>query len=183
MNRLRRVMRSGQLHDAGTPMGGSPAASPTHHVAFTSDHFCNFEPPILAKVDINTFTYGAHFTGNLEPWNASLGSIAIAANYFKNEPRRVTVMLPPSPGYHEGLVLQSRRPHWNPEHTVYELDFGGRINRDSVKNFQLDHDGEVVCVIGALSHHNHSCCFINVCLHMYVPICNMYSAVCSVDLQ
>ena len=151
MNRLRRVMRSGQLHDAVSPMGGSPVASPTHHVAITSDHFSNFDPPILAKVDINTFTHGAQFTGNLAPWNISLGSIAIAANYFKNEPRRVTVVLPPCPGYHEGFTLKSRRPHWNPEHAVYELDFGGRINRDSVKNFQLEHNGEVVSDTGAPS--------------------------------
>ena len=151
MKRLRRVIRSGQLHDAGSPMGGSPVASPSHHVAITSDHFGNFCPPVLAKVDINTFTYGAQFTGNLAPWNVSLGSIAIAANYFKNEPRRVTVVLPPSPGYHEGFTLKSRRPHWNPEHAVYELDFGGRINRDSVKNFQLEHNGEVVSDTGAPS--------------------------------
>ena len=164
MNRLRKVMRSGQLHDAGTPMGGSPVSSPTHHVAITSDHFCNFEPPILAKADINTFTYGAHFTGNLVPWNVSLGSITITANYFKNEPRCVAVMLPPSPGYHEGVVLKSKRPYWNPEHAVYELDFGGRINRDSVKNFQLDHDGEVVSVMGFQLTTNTVAVFV--CLNM-----------------
>ena len=151
MNRLQRMMGSGQLHDAGSPMGGSPVASPTHHVTITSDHFSNFDPPILAKVDINTFTHGAQFTGNLAPWNVSLGSIAIAANYFKNEPRRVTVVLPPSLGYHKGFALKSRRPHWNPEHAVYELDFGGHINRDSVKNFQLEHNGEVVSDTGAPS--------------------------------
>ena len=32
-------------------------------------------------------------------------------------------------------MLKSKRPYWNPEHAVYELDFGGRINLDSVKNF------------------------------------------------
>ena len=108
------------------------------------------EAMLRAITSINTLTYSDQFTGNLVPWNVSLGSIEIAANYFKNEPRRVTVMLPPSPGYHEGFVLKSRRPHWNPEHAVYELDFGGRINRDSVKNFQLDHNGEVVSVIGII---------------------------------
>ena len=57
MNQLRRVIRSGR---------------PSHHVAITSDHFGNFCPPVLAKVDINIFTYGAQFTGNLAPWNVSL---------------------------------------------------------------------------------------------------------------
>ena len=64
-----RVMRSGQLHDACSAMGGSLVASPTHHVAITSDHFSKSGPSILAKVYINTFTYGAQFTGNLAPWN------------------------------------------------------------------------------------------------------------------
>ena len=73
-------------------------------------------------------------------------------------------MLPPSPGYHEGFVLKSKRPYWNPEHAVYELDFGGRINRDSVKNFQLDHDGEVVSVMGF--HLTTSTVAVLVCLHM-----------------
>ena len=56
----------------------------------------------------------------------------------------MTVVLQPSPGYHEGFTLKSRRFHWNSEHAVYELDFGGRINHDSVKNFQLEHNREVV---------------------------------------
>ena len=75
----------------------------------------------------------------------------IAANYFKNEPRCVMVVLQSSPGYHEGFTLKYRRLHWNPEHAVYELDFGGHINRDSVKNFQLEHNREVVSDTGAPS--------------------------------
>ena len=168
MNRLRKAMKSGQLHDVGTPMDGSPVPSPSHHVTITTDQF---EPPVLAKVDINTLTYGAHFTGSIAPWNVSLGSIAIKANYFRHEPRHVTVTLPPSPGYHDGFVLKSKPPHWNPDHAVYELDFGGRINRDSVKNFQLDHDGEVVSVTQlSILTQRHNQCISNycTCIRMYI---------------
>ena len=55
---------------------------------------------------------------------------------------------------------------------MYELDFIGYINRDSVKNFQLDHDGDVVSVMGF-----HLITTQLLYLYVYICLCNMHSVV------
>lgn len=37
------------------------------------------------------------------------------------------------------VVLQNKAPWWSVQRGIYELDFNGRVTRDSVKNFQIAH--------------------------------------------
>ncbi len=42
------------------------------------------------------------------------------------------------------VSLFSRDPDWNDRYQIYELDFGGRVSTDSIKNFQIEREGRVV---------------------------------------
>jgi hypothetical protein len=44
------------------------------------------------------------------------------------------------------VSLFSRDPDWNERYQIYELDFGGRVSTDSIKNFQIEREGRVVSV-------------------------------------
>ena len=44
------------------------------------------------------------------------------------------------------VQIHSKTPTWNEQHMIYQLDFGGRVTTKSAKNFQLELDGEQVCV-------------------------------------
>lgn len=44
------------------------------------------------------------------------------------------------------VSLFSRDPDWNDRYQIYELDFGGRVSTDSIKNFQIERDGRVVSI-------------------------------------
>ena len=48
------------------------------------------------------------------------------------------------------VSLFSRDPDWNDRYHIYELDFGGRVSMDSIKNFQIERDGRVVSIIEGL---------------------------------
>ncbi|KAI5257027.1 Tubby-Related Protein 1 [Manis pentadactyla] len=41
------------------------------------------------------------------------------------------------------VVLQNKAPWWNVQRGIYELDFNGRVTRDSVKNFQIAHPDDL----------------------------------------
>ena len=141
VSRLRRSFSRGQLHDVGST---SPSSSPSHRCARSQDHSFLCDPPILAQTTINTLSNTSKFTRNVLQ---DLGSLRIQTNFFKNEPRHLLVTLPPLSEGEAGITLESKRPVWNPNTRVYELDFGGRINRDSVKNFQLKINNEVVSIL------------------------------------
>ena len=138
------VRRRGQLGDASNPtVGMSPTSSPAHRFSRSRPNHETMSSPVLAHSSVNTLSFRSSFESSVHS-QKELGTLAIAPNYFRNEPRHLIATLPPLPGYHSGLILQSKRPHWNENTSVYELDFGGRINRDSVKNFQLEHNDEMV---------------------------------------
>lgn len=44
------------------------------------------------------------------------------------------------------FVLQNKAPFWNELSQVYQLDFGGRVTQESAKNFQIEHQGNQVCL-------------------------------------
>ena len=69
------------------------------------------------------------------------GYINIKTHYVKCQPRDISLVL-----HNEGssFSLHSKKPEWNEKFGVFELDFGGRINCDSVKNFQIEYNDKIV---------------------------------------
>lgn len=118
-----------------------------HSSAGVSPRHCPTPEPILAEVKGNTLTNRFKFTTPVtSPDHKSqiLGDLDIFTHYVRCEPRRLTLRLPNQHNSTPPLTLVSKRPEWNPKYGIFELDFGGRINRDSIKNFQFEHEGEVV---------------------------------------
>jgi hypothetical protein len=142
--------RRDQLSDAGNHTEITSNVPRSAH-CHSGPHPCPnvVGPPILASATVNTVSLRSTFVGNF-PSFSQIGTLSIDPNYFKNEPRHVIVTLPPLPGCHDRIMLQSKKPSWNQQTSVYELDFGGRVNRDSVKNFQLEFNGELVLQFGRL---------------------------------
>lgn len=121
--------------------------------------------PILAEIEGNTITNRFRFrTGCSLFQDGILGSLNITTNYIKCQPRKLAVYLT-GPGKSaksagddsrelEGRVVEeatdvslfSRDPDWNDRYQIYELDFGGRVSTDSIKNFQIERDGRVVSI-------------------------------------
>ena len=97
--------------------------------------------PVLAEIEGNRITNRYNFSTELPLFqNGSLGSVNIFTSYVRLKPRKLSVVL--SDGSEE--TLYSKEPVWNYMYNLYELDFGGRVNRDSIKNFQVERKGEVV---------------------------------------
>ena len=103
------------------------------------------EKLILAEVERSSLMNQFRFRTNSQ--NGSLGSVNICTNYIKCRPRNIAVVLPRACSVSEeenDLVIYSKEPEWNDNFRIYELDFGGRVGRDSIKNFQIEHNGQVV---------------------------------------
>ncbi len=111
---------------------------------------------ILAEVEGNSLTNSYQFSTSspLVP-DGHLGSLSISTAYMKSKPRSLQISLPHrrwagSEGGVEAdssqgvITLQSRLPDWNERFQIFELDFGGRVCRDSIKNFQVERDGSIV---------------------------------------
>jgi hypothetical protein len=96
---------------------------------------------VIAEIEGNSLTNRYKFLSTSSSNRVLLGVLNIHSHYAKRLPRDLTAAI-----LHDGkkITLHSIKPEWNPIFGIFELDFGGRINRDSVKNFQLDHNGEVV---------------------------------------
>ena len=106
-----------------------------HNQQYCSDSF-----PVIAEIDGNTLLKRYKFLTPL--YHSSVfGTVNIHTYYMACEPRQITVTL--TEGSNSN-ILYSKNPEWNPRFRIFELDFGGRINRDSVKNFQIEKDSEVV---------------------------------------
>ena len=104
------------------------------------------EKPVLAEVEGNSVTNRFRFlTTSTLFKDGHLGSVNICTNYIKCKPRKLTISLPATGGANSETLLHSKEPEWNDEFQIYELDFGGRVSRDSIKNFQIEKDGQVVC--------------------------------------
>ena len=101
--------------------------------------------PVIAEIEGNTVSKHYKFSsyeGNGRNRNPTLlGTLNVVTHYIKCEPRDITVGLCTSDAK---ITLTSKKPEWNQQFGIFELDFGGRINRDSVKNFQIDLNDEVV---------------------------------------
>lgn len=99
---------------------------------------------VLAEVGGNSITNRFKFSTNLpQPCSSSLGNMNIVTYYIHCEPRQMVVSTSDR-RTRMPLTLRSKKPEWNALYGIFELDFGGRINRDSVKNYQIEHNGEVV---------------------------------------
>ncbi len=134
---------------------------------------------VLAEVEGNSISNRFRFqTSSPQFRNGFLGSVNINTNYIKWRPRKVSVVLPKAgdAGIEvEDLMLVSKQPEWNAVFQIYELDFGGRAIRDSIRNFQIEHNDQVVrlvqfdllhlhsllnsvrCVIELGTNHTHEC--------------------------
>ena len=110
------------------------------------------ELPILAEIDGNCITNRYQFcTASPLFQDGSLGTLSIRTSYVKCKPRRLNIVLSNRDTVAAGgsldeeqVTLQSKKPDWNQRYQIYELDFGGRVNRDSIKNFQVESNGQVV---------------------------------------
>ena len=102
------------------------------------------ERPLLAEVKgrscVNRFRF--HTDSSLFQ-DGDLGSMSISTSYVKCRPRKVDIHLA-GRSKDEGISMCSKSPDWNERFRIYELDFGGRVARDSIKNFQIDQGGCVV---------------------------------------
>ena len=134
--------------------------------------------PVLAEIEGNTITNRFRFhTGCSLFQDGILGSLNITTNYIKCQPRKLAVYLTGPQGKStaktsarvagdDGCVsseereiagetndvsLFSRDPDWNDRYQIYELDFGGRVSTDSIKNFQIERDGRVVSLLLSLN--------------------------------
>ena len=96
--------------------------------------------PVLAKIKGNMLTNRYHFSSSLHD-NSNLGDLDIYTHYVRCEPRKLTLTLTDSTVQR---TMISKRPEWNPAYGIFELDFGGRICKDSVKNYQFEHREQVV---------------------------------------
>ena len=95
--------------------------------------------PALAEVEGNRIMNRYNFFTHLPLFqNGSLGNVNIITSYIQLKPTRLNIILP------DDGVLCSKKPDWNQLYQLYELDFGGRVTKDSIKNFQVERKGEVV---------------------------------------
>ena len=93
---------------------------------------------LLNKYRISGCSPGEGNSANL------IGLIDINSHHISCEPRDIDISLFHEDEAHPFAVLSSKRPEWNATFNVYELDFGGRISRDSVKNLQVELNGKIV---------------------------------------
>ena len=82
-----------------------------------------------------------------------LGSVNASTHYLMCKPRKLDIFLSTVKRGEDGeclgmdtIVLQSKDPQWNQRYQIFELDFGGRVTKDSTKNIQVENNGKVVCV-------------------------------------
>lgn len=98
-------------------------------------------PPLVAQVQGNKLLKKfKYFKSGHE-----FGCIDIKTHYVKCQPRDISLVLHGEHG--SSLSLKSKKPEWNERFGVFELDFGGRINCDSIKNFQIEHEDKIVRII------------------------------------
>lgn len=102
--------------------------------------YCSNHVPDIAEIDGNTLLKRYKFLTPLHHPSV-FGTLNIHTYYMTCEPRQIIVTLTEG---NNSNILYSKNPEWNPRFRIFELDFGGRINRDSVKNFQIEKDNEVV---------------------------------------
>ncbi len=104
--------------------------------------------PVIAEINgnrlMNKFKISRSIMRKESP--SAVGDIRIYSHHIKCEPRDVGIRLY-NGNEDETVNLSSKKPEWNSRFNVYELDFGGRISRDSVKNLQVEMDGKIVSII------------------------------------
>ena len=99
--------------------------------------------PVLAEIKGNPVTNRFRFTTGLFGCTTDLGDLDIYTHFVRCEPRKLTLTLN-SFGVSPGISMISKRAEWNATYGIYELDFGGRISKDSVKNYQFEYREQVV---------------------------------------
>uniref|UniRef100_A0A914IDH2 Tubby C-terminal domain-containing protein n=1 Tax=Globodera rostochiensis TaxID=31243 RepID=A0A914IDH2_GLORO len=50
------------------------------------------------------------------------------------------------------LVMDNKKPFWNEQSQVYQLDFNGRVTQESAKNFQIEHQAQQVLQFGRIEN-------------------------------
>lgn len=127
---------------------------------------CTLRRPVLAEIEGNSIMNRYRFRTCCSLFqDGILGSLNITTNYIKCQPRKLAIYLT-GPGRSvqtssgeedleeeqvkeeeeetNDVSLYSKDPDWNDRYQIYELDFGGRVNMDSIKNFQIERGGRVV---------------------------------------
>lgn len=143
---LRGSIRRHQL-TAQTSDTCNDTAEPSQEAATSVDNdSSNSASLIIAEIEGNTVSKHYKFISSYEANGSNrnpalLGTLNVVTHYIKCEPRDITVGLCTGDAK---ITLTSKKPEWNQQFGIFELDFGGRINRDSVKNFQIDLNDEVV---------------------------------------
>ena len=99
--------------------------------------------PVLAEVEANATRNHFRFTTTHPLFQEkTLGTLKISNTVVRSRPRVLTMTLFQGEGSSE--KLRSKKPEWNPNVMLYQLDFGGRVCKDSIKNFQVEKDGALV---------------------------------------
>ena len=145
---FRRYQSTAQATDSIDTVQSPQQELATNIVSNSKEEGNNEDLPIIAEIEGNTVSKNYKFFSSYESGDSNknpslLGTLNVVTHYIKCEPRDITVGLSGSE-IEEGLTLTSKKPEWNQQFGIFELDFGGRINRDSVKNFQIELRNEVV---------------------------------------
>ena len=135
LNRLRLGHR--YMTDAASDNDSNSSQTPLNHDGDSSEEDA-IPTSLIARVSGNKlFKRFKYFKNGRE-----FGCINIKTHYIKCQPRDIFLVLHSEGG--ASLSLQSKKPEWNERFGVFELDFGGRINCDSIKNFQIEYRDKIV---------------------------------------
>ena len=154
-SRLGKLKRAiGQLRPRSTILD-APVQQDTHeeHDRVGSDDWLQLETestarhsPVLAELNGNKVLNKFKATTVQDKLSSNpIALVNITSHHLKCDPRDISISL--YNGNESVTHLTSKKPEWNSRFRVFELDFGGRINRDSVKNFQVEQNGRIVSLL------------------------------------
>jgi hypothetical protein len=119
------------------------------HVCMTGSELTNDLPfnPFANIINQSSYTRKSTFQkrlGDLTIRRKNLG------NKDKSTPKEHTEL--PSTSGAKMLVMTNKRPFWNEQSQVYQLDFNGRVTQESAKNFQIEYQNRQVLQFGRIEN-------------------------------
>ena len=94
--------------------------------------------PILARIKGNVLKNRYKFS-SLYYDNFDMGDLDIHRHSIKCTPREMVMTLP-----NFAVQLASKKPYWNPHTELYEINSGERVTHNSVHNYLIEHERQVV---------------------------------------